>query len=748
MELVLVVLLGLFTCLPGVAGRVWYDGSTDAENSPPGKLLTDNEGWWGPAVLTGVDYSYQVEPDNPGDWLKDDKAQFGRRLLDGLPVGNWWTSAGISNQPLVVVFDFTRPCQFIEVDVSARSHPLALKIETRRSPEEEWQLAIARSLTESPDSELQRLILPSPGAGRYLRLTAQAEGITWLDEVWVWGDAVVSEEYPEVIRPVGERPAPGQGVALCSVPGISKTAFSDAQAWAWRTTLGKEITSQGLWSLLPSWEALSAKPILPGPSELASKVSLKMTRNETEGLAVALTNPSLTETRSYELGFGTLRPEAALSCQWRAFGAIPSRWYGISLGPLFAPGDVMAPGLMKRYLTNAAQLLELPTVTLGPCESVVLWLSFTSWQATPGQYEVRFGGTGLKPLTVGLDVLHVTLPSPRLWLQTWSGTTGMFPFVYSDRQQREVGYKVRLGASVWGHWPEPGTDAALARAHGKPFFHIWGLGDWGHKGYNSQLAPEDITPEVEAEIAALLQQHVVKALELGLDFDDWYIELWDEPGRSNARLCGAFAALVRKLDPRIRIYCNPSFWVGGEDLIVPAPEVEQLLGDWYKEAVDVSCPFTMLLDKSETSRLFSTPRLINAHYTVASQSAKSENRPEVELYRRLAWEAFAHEFNGWGFYSYYAPRGNPWNDFDSSTFGEDLPDYQVVYPGPSGPIPTRQSEAVREGYEDYCLLCLLRNQGHGKQVEALVERFRKGIAPEQLRLEAINLASKRSTNGK
>ncbi len=56
---------------------------------------------------------------------------------------------------------------------------------------------------------------------------------------------------------------------------------------------------------------------------------------------------------------------------------------------------------------------------------------------------------------------------------------------------------------------------------------------------------------------------------------------------------------------------------------------------------------------------------MRAFYYVCTQSAKSERAAQVEVYRRMAWDAFARGWNGWGFYSYFGPRGNPWNDFDA-----------------------------------------------------------------------------------
>ena len=131
-----------------------------------------------------------------------------------------------------------------------------------------------------------------------------------------------------------------------------------------------------------------------------------------------------------------------------------------------------------------------------------------------------------------------------------------------------------------------------------------------------------------------------------------------------------------------------SVLLGGEYLLVPAPEVKQLLGDWYQQAVDVSCPLTTLLDKPETHALFSAPRFANTHYTMAFQATKSENRPEVAVYRRLARDAFAHGVSGWGLPIMFR-AADPWSDFAASAGGEDMPDYQDAHPGPRGPVQTR-----------------------------------------------------------
>jgi len=57
--------------------------------------------------------------------------------------------------------------------------------------------------------------------------------------------------------------------------------------------------------------------------------------------------------------------------------------------------------------------------------------------------------------------------------------------------------------------------------------------------------------------------------------------------------------------------------------------------------------------------------------------------------------------------------------------------------GPQGPVPTRQSGAVREGWEDYCLLTLLRQQGKQKELEAILKAYTDGRPISDLRLAAL-----------
>ena len=730
---------------PSASGALlWWDETRDEPPGPPGQLLSDNEGYWGERVLTGVQYRYEAEPDNPADVWKDRAEVFGRRLLDGKPAGNWWVPVGVNGRPLVVVFDFRRPCAFREVDVSTRSQQVALRVEVGEGEQGPWRLATERSREDCPAQPFHRLRLPEDATGRYLRLSVEAEGITWVEEVLVWGEGEVSAAFPEAIDPI-VAPPQTTGVAFQSLPGADKTAFSDAQFWEWQRALGDAARVAAVCSSVPTWDTISDRPLLPTPSAIIREASVTLARNESECLALALTNTSCEEARHLELSLSPVtrpggRAAGRITGELRVAGLIGSRWYGVNVGPLLAADNLPDDGLLARYLTNGAGLAALPRVTLPPAGSAVLWVSLTTTDCPPGRYEATLSTGDGPAVRLSVQVLDVTLPAPEVWLNTWSGVTNMFPFEYDDRLAREVAYKQSLGVTVWHGFPKPGTEAAFARERGRAIHQVLGLpADYVNRGYNNQLKPEELTAEDRAKIADHVRALVREAEGLGLTYADWYAELWDEPGEANAALYRALCRIIRETDPRVRVYCNPCFWV--DNGVLDDVRVFAALGPWYREGVDVSVPLFLLLeDRPQCFELFDAPRAIRAFYAVATQSAKGEASAQVEGYRRQAWDAFRRGWNGWGFYSYYAPRESPWTDFDQS-WTEDLPDYQMVYPGPRGPIPTRQSEAVREGWEDYRLLTLLRTQGRAAKVRALLEGYAAGRPLTELRGEALEAAA-------
>lgn len=731
------------------ADRIWWDGSRDSQNTAPGKMLSDNGGYWGEGVLTGADYGYENAPDNPGDPLVEGHP---RRLLDGIPSGDWNVPVGTANRPIVAVFDFKRVCAFSEVDISTRSKKVALKLETANEKDGPWTVALDRPLGESPDTMFQRVPLVTQPKGRFLRLTLNAVDVvrgnylTYLEEVIAWGDVADKTGAPEEIKPLG--PTPNlTGVTIESIPGIAGSAFSDREFRAWQAQLGAASTQNAVWSLLPTWDRLTSAPILP--TKPAPKVALVLPRNGSDCAALALTNTSLEKPTTAKISLGAFQKldargqlqagVAKVSGQIRVAGAMASREQGVNTVPLFEEGNLLGESLMRRYLTNADNIKSFPTLSLSPAGSAVLWLQIKSANAEAGRYRalLKFGDKTTLPVEV--EIINATLPAPFTWLQMWSGTTSMFPFVYADRTEREVAFKSSLGMNVWGGLPTPGTPGAAARKHIRTFYQPFILPyDYVNRGYNNILKPGEISPQDEKLIADHVHALVKQANELGLDYNDWAGELWDEPGKGNVATFAALARVVKRADPRVNIYMNPLFWEGNG--VLEDETVRGFLSPWYQELVDVSVPHDLLL-RPKSLPMFDSPHLVRAFYAVATRSAKNERAANTEFYRRQAWESFARGWNGWGFYAYFTPRGDPWNDFDT---GE--PDYQMVYPGPHGPIPTRASEAVRQGWEEYRLLFLLRERAATQpkvkaELAAILKGFADGQLLSELRLRALRAAA-------
>ena len=165
----------------------WSDGSWDETGAPDGALLSDNPGWWGRSVFTGVSYFWETPPDNPRDILRGNAAIPGRRLLDGDITTGWHRPVGTKGgRPLVAVFDFKRPCAFSEIDIFSEKSPTAKAALEVSDDGTNW-MAFA---TATCAGRLTRVRPDTPGRGRHLRLTFRStdSSSTYLDEVLVWGE--------------------------------------------------------------------------------------------------------------------------------------------------------------------------------------------------------------------------------------------------------------------------------------------------------------------------------------------------------------------------------------------------------------------------------------------------------------------------------------------------------------------------------------------------------------------------------
>lgn len=736
---------------------IWKDGSKGP--APEDKLLSDNVFYWGEVVLTGVEYTYEVEPDAPADdpVIERREGMPGRRLLNGVRESHSTARhpVGIRDEPLAVVFDFKDTYEFTEVDVNTPTGAAAIEVAVRDEPDEPWQTVHEQSLDDSGEGPLHRRPLDDRPGGRYVRLQIEAEGsLTRSDGVWIWGEPAEPEQVEEAIEPLAETPQI-VGYSFQSIAGIGRSGFSDMQFWTWLDAMGgvrDESIDPVVWSQASTWGEITNRPLLPDAEARFETLELLMSRNETEAATVALTNTHWREPREVTVGLSEFRDadsgEAApaLEGELRVFGAVSSKYYGSNLVPMFEPDNMLGRSLMHRYVSNAETILDFPSLHLTPAGSAVMWLSVTTDNADPGIYEAELTVDGVEDgptRTVRVEVVDVTLPDPYVWIHSYSDMTHMRPFMEPEHPDRDVAYKQSLGITVWiglRDGPEWRQDLARrALETGQRTMLYTRLSVATHPtvrmARRGELTPDDLDDEAREAISERIEEIVADAEALGLDYEDWYLEFWDEPGMGNARSYGVLAEFIKEeVDPDVQIFMNPLFWTGG--FVLEPDTIYPELADWYREYIDISVPIILLVeDESPLMDLFVADRKANAFYAVATHHARSESAERIEFYRMMAWKAMRHGMNGWGFYSYHRPRGNPWDDHGAR------PNYQMVYPGPRGPIPTRASEALRQGWEDYRLLTLLKEQGQNSLVDELIEGYRVGDSFDALRERALRAAA-------
>lgn len=547
----------------------WFNGVWDERGAPQGKLLTDNVGWWGGRVWTGVDYGYESKPTDPPDIMGDNKDVFGRRLLDGDAPGGWHRPVGVTGgKPLVAVFDFKRPCTFSEVDLVATRSLNASAALSTSDDGTNWT-----AFAEAPCSNALTRIRPeAPGKGRYLRVSFKSKGLptTWLDEVLAWGDGEVSKEYPEDVRP-----------ATCSwkfpqsIRGNLKTRYDAAKfdAFAAASTTGVEIVAL---DAFPDW---IASPVLGRTPE---RFSLRMARNETEARYFAIVNATrgtnevavavegLGDGVSAELLVGGVirvsENKRKLSEQeifdLKIKDEVPDEMFEDRYGvlPFFGEESKPAESILARYVVNREQVRGFPSaIPLRPGECAVVMLRLKTDGAKPGTRRgVLVAGNARLPLAV--DVVDLTLPDPPVWVYAWGPFTPQFPFESKTRFERDAQAVVDLGVTQW-RMPAKGTkiEYAMKKRPNSWFMSLISDGLLFHDVYCHRV--KELTDAHRKHLDESVARALAKAGAMGIPPERVVFDLPDEVGPGNAKVAGEMAQHVKTKHPAVSVFCNPCFWM-------------------------------------------------------------------------------------------------------------------------------------------------------------------------------------------
>jgi hypothetical protein len=770
----------------------WSVAGWDDTGAPKGALLTDNTGWWGERVWTGVTYEYEEghKPGNPRDIVGDNAKVFGRRLLDGRVKGSWHVPVGWNTGSLAAVFDFKRPCVFNEVDLfmgfgQVRDHEAKLRFSGDGT---NWHEVV----TFSASNKFDRIRLDPPAKGRFMRLELSETGAFpyTLDEVLVWGEGEVSEKYPEDARPaVAEWKFPQ------SIGGNAKTRYSEAKfdEFAARSSNGVEIVALGPRPDNISWPILGRTP---------ESLSLKMARNETEARYFAIVNATRETNNvaiavegvgggvSAELLVGgtilTSQRKRKLSEQekfdLKIKGEVPEEMFDTRYDalPFFGAESRPSEGVLSRYVANREQVRGFPSaVPLRPGEAVVVMLRLKTDGAEPGVRKgslvatmspsasspLREGGggeadggstpsrteqarstppaaVGGSPLSEGADmasvtagnrptvkpsnrqtdaestpqasiplaveVVDLTLPDPPVWIYAWGPFTSQFPFESETRFEQDAKAAADLGVTQWAI-PSKGSKYELVM---KMRPHCWFMSRISDGRLFDDIyccRVKELTDAHRKHLDESAERALARAEKMGIKPERVVFDMPDEIGRGNAKVAGEMALHVKSKHPEVSIFCNPSFW--GRGGFADATTMTNCLVPWYNEAIDISVPYrSHLEDKVKREEIFTKPRRVNAQYA----------HPAGRAGRSISWSSFRYGMDGYAWWAYYSPTGNPWDIRTWRMWG-----YEALnaLPLENGVAVCPAYEEMREAWEDWRLLTALKEAGKTELLDSLLKEF-------------------------
>ena len=716
------------TRAPGAPEPIrWFNGQWDDTGAPQGKLLTDNAGWWGERVWTGVAYEYEAKPTDPPDVRGGNKEVFGRRLLDGNAPGGWHRPVGATGgKPLVAVFDFKRPCVFNEVDLVASKSPNAAA-SLSVSPDGTNWTAFAEA---SCSNALTRIRPEAPGKGRYLRVLFKTKGgpTTWLDEVLAWGEGEVSEEFPDDARE-----------AVCawkfpqSIRGNAKTRYDAAKfdAFAAASTTGVEIVAL---DAFPDRIASSVLGRTPG------SFALRMARNETEARYFAIVNATrgtnevavavegLGDGVSAELLVGGVIRVSVnkrkLSEQeifdLKIKGEVPEEMFEDRYGvlPFFGAESKPSESILARHVVNREQVRGFPSaIPLRPGEAVVVMLRLKTDGAKPGTCRgVLVAGKARLPLAV--DVVDLTLPDPPVWVYVWGPFTPQFPFESRTRFERDAQAVADLGVSHF-YGPSKGskTEFATRKRPHSLFMSSISDGQLFHDVYNKRV--KKLTDAHRKHLSECTERTLARAAAMGIPPERVALDLPDEIGPGNSEVAGEMAQHVKTNYPAVSVFCNPSFWM--RTGFADATLMTNRLCSWYNDYVDVSVPYrSHLEDKVKREELFTKPRRVNAQYA----------HPAARAGRSIAWSSFRYGMDGYAWWCYYwNTGGTPWDIRTWRIYGYET---KMALPLENGVAVAPEYEDMREAWEDWRLLTALREAGKTELLDALLKEFADSFDPPNM----------------
>ncbi|MCX7919360.1 MAG: DUF4091 domain-containing protein [bacterium] len=383
---------------------------------------------------------------------------------------------------------------------------------------------------------------------------------------------------------------------------------------------------------------------------------------------------------------------------------------------------------------DEAHFIDIPSLKSGQ-----VWISIKTHNIPPGKY---FGQIVLKPLEdrmfsqktvqITIKVLPITLP------REMPIATYLWDYAENDAYIRDlIDHKINkmlvpcylcppicdsTGNVISIDFSKHDTAIAMKHKYGNEIIFSYGVvrefDRWAAKKYHWEYMSD---PWKKA-FGTWLKSWITHLLDLGLDYTDFSMQIWDEATGDLAKKVAEVGPFLRNIDPRVRWVMN-----GAQNL-----EEAKLMNPY----VDIWIPhLDSLLKSSEKDSLLAYYKSTGKPIWSYTCRVNMTSQPVLEYYRLKPWLVYQLGLDGVCFWAYNSWRGDPWSDFDV-VGDEGYSDNGVVYSSDRGPIPSRRWEAFREGLQDYQYLFILEQlikqaeaEGTAQENDMLVKLAReaKGI---------------------
>ncbi len=182
--------------------------------------------------------------------------------------------------------------------------------------------------------------------------------------------------------------------------------------------------------------------------------------------------------------------------------------------------------------------------------------------------------------------------------------------------------------------------------------------------------------------------------EVGLTFDDFMIQIIDEPRADDIEGVYRCGKLLKEIAPELRIMCDIAAWSTIE-------EIKRL-----DPVIDFWVPYEQRLHSVPTAeeelKFFQSTGKPFAPYLC---SVRNDVQPLLGYYRFRGIRSWLLGASGIFMWPFNYWRGNSWDPSDVIK-DSGAKDEGIFYHGDYGPIPSVRGEALREGIEDYYLISI------------------------------------------